>query len=461
MEFMGIDVSIKNKPVFEPEFIPSYKFIEGYLKGAKVPYAFAWERRDGNIVKFDTRIYGTPEFLQHDLFYLKLVAHLAFISWGGYRLYLCGDPLVSERLKESLIEDIKNKVGIAWMLGMAEEKGEFVLLDYHQCPEKEVSQPIGRHLDGCRIGFDAGASDRKVSAVIDGKVVYSEEVIWYAKFRNDIDYIYNEILTAFKTAAAKMPRVDAIGVSTAGMIVNNLQYAASFYRLIDPEVVKEKGRDIYQRAAKAIGEDIPITLCNDGDIAALAGSMMVNRNKMWGVAIGTSVGTGYIDGLGYLTSRACEFSTSKLSLNPKAALNESKQLRGVGESYFSQDCVNRLAAEAGIELDENLYPAEKLLIVQQHMRDDDPRAIAIYKHIGCCFAHSVPLVKLFFDAENVCLLGRVVSEKGGDLILSECRRILAEEYPEVAATTAIWLPDENERRVAQSIAAASLPEISR
>ena len=43
---------------------------------------------------------------------------------------------------------------------------------------RESTAPIGRHLDGCRIGFDLGASDRKVAAVIDGRVVFSEEVRW-------------------------------------------------------------------------------------------------------------------------------------------------------------------------------------------------------------------------------------------------------------------------------------------
>ena len=43
--------------------------------------------------------------------------------------------------------------------------------------ENDTSSPVVRHLDGCRIGFDAGGSDRKVSAVIDGETVYSEEVV--------------------------------------------------------------------------------------------------------------------------------------------------------------------------------------------------------------------------------------------------------------------------------------------
>ncbi len=43
----------------------------------------------------------------------------------------------------------------------------------------------GRHLDGCRIGFDLGGSDRKCAAVIDGKVVFSDEVVWNPYFEKD------------------------------------------------------------------------------------------------------------------------------------------------------------------------------------------------------------------------------------------------------------------------------------
>ena len=45
--------------------------------------------------------------------------------------------------------------------------------------ESSESLKIGGFSDGCRIGFDAGGSDRKVCAVKDGEVVYSEEVIWF------------------------------------------------------------------------------------------------------------------------------------------------------------------------------------------------------------------------------------------------------------------------------------------
>ena len=57
------------------------------------------------------------------------------------------------------------------------------------------------------------------------------------------------------------------------------------------------------------------------------------------------------------------------------------------------------------------------------------------------------------------VLGRVASGIGGDLLIEECNRILKEEYPALAEKITVMLPDEKARRVGQSIAAASLPEV--
>ena len=66
---------------------------------------------------------------------------------------------------------------------------------------------------------------------------------------------------------------------------------------------------------------------------------------------------------------------------------------------------------------------------------------------------------MLFDIRNLIVLGRVASGVGGDLIVAECRRVLSEEYPELSQKLRVMLPDENFRRVGQSMAAASLPEV--
>lgn len=115
-----------------------------------------------------------------------------------------------------------------------------ILCDPLQVPAAEdTGELLGRHLEGCRVGFDLGASDRKVSAVIDGRVIYSEEVIWDPRNHSDPEYHYREILAALKTAASKLPRVDAIGGSSAGIYINNRPMVASSSAAFPPSVTRK------------------------------------------------------------------------------------------------------------------------------------------------------------------------------------------------------------------------------
>ena len=110
---------------------------------------------------------------------------------------------------------------------------------------RHSASAVGRHLGGCRIGFDAGGSDRKVSAVIDGESVYSEEVVWHPKTQSDPEYHYQGIREALHTAASKMPRVDGIGVSTAGVIIDNRVMVASLFVKVNDEDFERRVKHLY------------------------------------------------------------------------------------------------------------------------------------------------------------------------------------------------------------------------
>ena len=66
---------------------------------------------------------------------------------------------------------------------------------------------------------------------------------------------------------------------------------------------------------------------------------------------------------------------------------------------------------------------------------------------------------MLYDIRNLIVLGRVASGVSGEIIVAECQRVLNEEYPELAQKLCVMLPDEEFRRVGQSMAAASLPEV--
>jgi len=458
MQYLGISYEMKHAPKLDPTFVPFGIWREAYLKGATQPIAIAVEREAGKISVHHTKIYATPEMAEADYRYVE--RYVKFLHWSvaGFRIYVCGCSDLAKKLQQDYTLQGERKFDCEFFHNTYERDVEVIDLPLDQCPQaNESAAPIGGHLDGCRIGFDAGGSDRKVSAVIDGECVYSEEVVWFPKLQEDPDYHYGHIVDAFKTAASKMPRVDAIGVSSAGVFIGNAPMVASLFIKV-PRSNWDKVKTIYDRAALEIG-DVPIVVANDGDVSALAGAMGLGVGSIMGIAMGTSEAVGYVDKdknvLGWLN----ELAFAPVDLQAGAMQDEWSTDYGVGCKYFSQDAVIKLAPFAGIELDPALSPAEKLKVVQALMAEDDERAKAIYETIGAYLAYTTVLYSQFYDIEHMMMLGRVMSGKGGDTILSVCNAILADEFPELAKKVEVMLPDEKTRRVGQSVAAATLPEI--
>lgn len=457
MQYLGINYSVDHLPELDPEFIPFGVWMKAYQKDATKPIAIAVERDHGFVSVHHAKIYGTAEMAEAD--YRFVERYVKFLLWsvGGFRVFICGCNDLAKRVKEAYSLDGERKFDAQFMADVYETPVEVVDLPLEQCPKaNEAAKPMGGHMEGCRIGFDAGGSDRKVSAVIDGVPVYSEEVVWHPKTTEDPQYHFDGIVDAFKTAASKMPRVDAIGVSSAGIFIGNAAMASSLFIKV-PREKKYLVKDIYDRAAKEIG-DVPIVVANDGDVTALAGAMGLECGSVMGVAMGTSEAVGYVDADGNVLGWLNELAFAPVDLNEEAMQDEWSTDRGVGCKYFSQDAVIKLAPRAGIELDPNLTPAEKLKVVQALMEKDDPRAISVYNSIGAYLAYAVELYSQFYDIHHLIALGRVMSGKGGELILERAQSILREEYPELYAKVQVMLPDEKTRRVGQSVAAASLPE---
>ena len=336
---------------------------------------------------------------------------------------------------------------------------DFEVIYTDELPEEnEASEPIGRHLNGCRIGFDAGGSDRKVSAVIDGKPVYSEEVVWHPKTTSDPEYHFSEIVSAYKTAAAHMPRVDAIGVSSAGIFINDMAMHASLFMSVPRALWDEKVKDIYIRAAKEIGVE-KVTVANDGDVTALAGAMSLETNNILGIAMGTAEAAGFVNKDGNITGWLNELAFVPVDANHEAMKDEWSGDIGCGVKYFSQDSVIKLAQYGGYEFDEALTPAEKLKVVQNMLAKGSSLAQDVYSSIGVYLGHSAAFYHSLYGFEHVLLLGRVMSGEGGDIILHRAKEVLADEYASISKKISLSLPDEKFRRVGQSVAAASLPKI--
>ena len=457
MQYLGVNYEQKHIPVLDPNYIPFGVWMQAYLKDAKKPLAIAVERTGGHVTVRNTFIHGTPEMAEADYRYVERIVKFLLWSVGGFKVYICGCSELAQKLQASYKIGGEREFDFTFVDQLFEKTLEVIDLPLEECPAaNEQPEPMGGYMNGCRIGFDAGGSDRKVSAVIDGECVYSEEVIWFPKLNEDPDYHYEHILEAFKTAASKMPRVDAIGVSSAGDYIDNEPRVASLFIKV-PRDNWDKVKTIYTRAAAAIG-DVPLVVANDGDVSALAGAMGLGKGKMMGLAMGTSEAVGYVDADKNVLGWINELAFAPVDLQPGAMQDEWSLDYGVGCKYFSQDAVIKLCPAAGIELDESLSLAEKLKAVQKLMEADDPRAQAIFETIGAYFGYTVVLYSQFYDLDYIMLMGRVMSGKGGDTILRVTNEILADEYPALAAKCCVTLPDEKMRRVGQAVAAASLPK---
>lgn len=458
MNYLGIDYSVRNLPALDPDFIPFGVWIDAYEKGAAKPLTIAIERDRGQISVRHTKIHGTPEMAEAD--YRFVERYVKFLLWsiGGFRIWICGDSALAQRLQKAYTLQGERKFDVQFMQDVYEVPFEVIDCRPEDCPKaNESSVSIGGHMEGCRIGFDAGGSDRKVSAVIDGKTVYSEEVVWHPKTESDPQYHFDGIVSAFRTAASKMPRVDGIGVSSAGVFIGNSPMVSSLFIKV-PREKRGLVKSIYDRAALEIG-DVPIVVANDGDVTALAGAMGLECGSVMGMAMGTSEAVGYVDADGNVLGWLNELAFAPVDLFEGAMADEWSTDIGVGCKYFSQDAVIKLAPRAGITLDESLTPAEKLKAVQGLMEKGDVRARRVFESIGAYLAHTMKLYCRFYDVHHMIVLGRVMSGVGGSVILESCLRIMKEEYPELAARVRVMLPDEKTRRVGQSVAAASLPEV--
>ena len=452
---------MKYVPIYDKNYYPMIvklnEFKEEVKNSENKPFKICVERNKGYNFIYELDIFANEDKREENYAIVeRLIKTILWVA-GGYKIYLLGDDYLYERIKADYTLSGARAFDVKFMSGVYETDFVVVKADEKSFPErKSCSLKVGGHLDGCRIGFDAGGSDRKVSAVIDGKVVYSEEVVWFPKINSDWHYQYDGIMESMKTAASKMPRVDAIGVSSAGVYVDNKIMVASLFLKVPEDDFEKHVKTMYMDIAKEIGA--PIEVANDGDVTALAGAMDLKDNSVLGIAMGTSEAVGYINGEGCLEGWLNELAFAPVDFNKDAMVDEWSGDYGCGVKYFSQDSVIKLAENAGFKFEEGLSPAEKLKVIQKLMAEGDEMAKNIYDCIGIYLGYTIAYYSEFYGIKHALLLGRVTSGKGGDIILNRAIEVIKNEFPKYS-NIKLQMPDESNKRVGQSIAAASLPEI--
>jgi len=448
-------------PSFAPAFLADRAFRALVAEsGRGVPLRIALERGGGSVSVYETVCFAedAPGAALNLPYAERLVK---FLLWqrGGWRVVVGGPPSIAEHLRRVYAAAGARAFDVDFMAGVYEQPFTVESVGAESAPAaRESTQPLGGHFAGCRIGFDLGASDRKVSAVVDGEAVYTEEVNWNPRDSADPEYHYAEINAALKSAAAHLPRVDAIGGSSAGVYIDNRPRVASLFRGIPRDLFEQRTARLFLDLQREWG--VPLVVVNDGEVTALAGAMMLKDGAVLGMALGSSEAGGYVTPSGEITTWLNELAFCPVDYDPTAAADEWSGDRGCGVQYFSQQAVFRLAPVAGIPVDESLGLADRLKSVQRLLEDGDERARRIWEAIGIYVGYGVAHYADFYDLRHVLVLGRVTSGQGGGIILAKAREVLEAEDPSLAARLHLHLPDESSRRVGQAVAAASLPAVT-
>ncbi|WDE95791.1 ROK family protein [Lentisphaera profundi] len=462
---MSLNIEQKITLDLDPAYRPAYLWNQAFRKKvsseASVGFAMALAQSNGTVftISEDILEHSDENKALNQQFVERFLKAMLWMV-GGNQIHIAGP--------KELFETIKNTYSACGERKFDNELiGEKIYgseLEFIHCELADVpkssgnAQSLGGYTDGCRVGFDLGGSDRKCSATIDGKVVHTEEVEWDPYFQNDPAWHLEGIKDSIRRAAAKLPRVDAIGGSAAGVYLDNQVKIASLFRGIPEEDFDSKVKNIFIDLKAEW--DVPIVVVNDGDVTALNGAQSCGVTPCMGLAMGTSEAVGYVDKDAKITGWLNELAFAPVDYRENGPVDEWSGDEGCGVQFFSQQAVARLAPAAGLEFEKGMPFPEQLKEVQKLMKANDPRARKIYETIGAYLGYSIPHYGEFYEMDNLLILGRVTSGEGGEIILEKAREVLDLEFPELSKTVSFHIPNETDKRHGQAVTAASLAPIN-
>ena len=426
--------------------------------------SIAWEREDSKVFRYDLPIPKRldPKAAKFVSYVVERIAKFIVWSAGGFKLYLAGPDAIVKPVARAYTKKGARAFDWDFFTSIYSRPVEAVVVPLDKMPEfSEKTAQVKTVADGCRIGFDLGASDFKISALNKGKVVFSKEFPWDPRNNANPEYHYSMLTAGLKEAAASLPRVDAIGGSTAGVLVGQKMGLASLFRAVKEKNPSkfETAQNMFFRIEKDWG--VPFAVYNDGDVTALAGMITMAKKGILGIAMGSSEAVGYVNPKGQMTGRISELAFAPVDFNPASPKDEWSGDAGVGAMYFSQQAVNHLACKYGFKFPKSMKLPERLKVVQEAMEKHDTRALKVYLMIGRYLANAVCWYREFYDFQNLMILGRVTSGLGGDIILETAKMGLEAIAPEIAEEVDVFMPDEKARRLGQSVAAAQIPVVKK
>ena len=439
-----------SKFLLESEYSFASEEITNFLNKGKKDITLCIKKGDSIYFPYSFRI--SDDFDESYFYVKKIILTLMWMVGGDCLCYKGPSDFffyLLERLKkdDEFISSTKEMEGIF----DSHFRIEFTDLDLIK---KEELTPFGSSFSMCRIGLDLGGSDRKVSATIDGKVVFSEETIWDPKNQKDYKYHEQGILDSLLKAKSHLPRVDAIGISTSGVVIDNYLKFPALYKDVPREDLVKHVHSVFIDIMDKYFPNVPYSIANDGDVSAIGGSLLFNKDNVLGLALGTSFAAGYASN-GYLNNFINELSKVPINFSSEARSHYILGIKGASSEYLSQKGIVLLLEKAGMQFEGKSFP-EKLVEIQNLAKKGNKMVLDAYHDLGLYLGDAIYYFSFFMKISSVLLLGRVLTGIGGEIIKEVASSYLKEKGSDIE----VFTPDESFKRLGQSYIATCLPKIA-
>ena len=430
---------MQHRPILDPNYLPMIEFERQYQAAAQeaglmMNCVLSLVKNPRQVARQEFQISLAPLLQERTMLYLNRFVKSMLWLYGGYRFYSNLPLELTRKLQALFSGQGQQKFDAEFIVeGIFERKLEFC-----HCALKDMPAPcseaasVGGKSGGRRLGFDVGGSDKKIAAIAQNNVVFADSIIWDPYPQTDLAWHRREMRELLELGASKLAGgIEAVGGSAPGIIMDDEVKVSSLFRGLNDESQRAESRAMFREMVWQVFGNIPFRLANDGDVTALAGAMILNKNKLLGIAMGTSQAAGYANERGAINSWFSELAFVPVDMGPQRAQDEWSKDWGVGAEYFSQQAVIRLAPKAGIELPPALPKPEKLALVQEKLKEGHAGAADIYRTIGVYLGYALPWYHRFYGMENVLLLGRVLKGEGGKSIIAAAEKVLEDDFPQL------------------------------
>lgn len=442
----------------DPDFIPAAVFLNDYqdfvlksphksilqidiyrknvlLHTACIPICIEWER-------------------SHHFFVCERVFKTCLWMVGGDAFFVDGCPGLSDFLanKYSLTGDRKFDADLIGQKSL-HRSFEFLQKKLIYSPSKPHLQKF--YVDGQRIGLDLGGSDIKFVAIKDGVILHAEEISWNPYPQTDPQWHLQKILAALQKAAQFLSKVDSIGISMPGILIDEvIQISALFQGLTYEDFLQyiQQLRSFLQ----FYWPHVPIHMCNDGDAAALFGSYEYQSKRLLALSLGTSVAGGFVSSNLQILGWFNELAFIPIDFSPHAVQEPWSADRGCAASYLSQQGVFRLAMRENL-ISPYCENTQKLEWIQEQFLNENPKAITVFETLGIYLGYTIAYLAKWYQMDSILLLGRVCSKQSGQFLTDVAQKVLHKEFSHISETLQWKIPKkESQKRMSQAIAAAYL-----